>query len=91
VPGPELADGAHALAWIRAERDTLVTCLDSAARAGDHAQVVQLTAAVAELLRRDGPWSDAVTRNAAAAHAARQAGDRAGEAAARHRLGPRGG
>jgi DNA-binding SARP family transcriptional activator/tetratricopeptide (TPR) repeat protein len=87
VPGPELADGAQALAWIRAERDTLVTCLDSAARAGDHAQVVQLTAAVAELLRRDGPWPDAVIRNAAAAHAARQAGDRAGEAAALHRLG----
>ena len=84
VPG--LPDQAHALAWARAERANLLACLDYAGRTGQHARLVALTAAMAALLRQDGPWSEAIARHLAAIDAARQAGDRAGEARARYDL-----
>ena len=79
---PDLAGGAAALAWLRAERGSLLACLDYAALAGQQARLVALTAAVAGLLRHDGPWTEAITRHAAAAEAARDLGDRPGEAGA---------
>ena len=79
---PDLADGEQALAWARAERGNLLACLDHVTRAGQHARVVALTAAMAALLRQDGPWAEAVTRHATAAQAARRLGDR-------HRRGQR--
>jgi tetratricopeptide (TPR) repeat protein len=84
---PDLPDRARALAWLRAERANLLACLDEVTRAGQHARVVALTAGLAALLRQDGPWTDAVARHAAAVQAARQAGDRAGEAGALLELG----
>jgi tetratricopeptide (TPR) repeat protein len=84
---PELPDTASALAWARAERASLLACIDYAAAAGDQARVVALTAAVAALLRHDGPWPEAIIRHAAAATAAAAAGDRAGQAAALNELG----
>jgi len=51
------------LAWLRTERANLLACLASTA---DPARIVALTAGMAELLRRDGPWSEALTRHAAA-------------------------
>jgi class 3 adenylate cyclase/tetratricopeptide (TPR) repeat protein len=78
--GPELPDSTRALSWARAERANLLACLDQAADAGQHAQVVGLTAAMAALLRYDGPWADAITRHAAAVHAAQRLGDRLAEA-----------
>ncbi len=84
---PELADDASALAWARAERTSLLACLDHAAAAGQDARVVALTAGLAGLLRRDGPWADAVTRHAAAAGAAQRLGDRRGQASALTYLG----
>ena len=57
-------DAGQALAWARAERASLLACLDHVTRAGQHARVIALTAAIAELLRRDGPWTDAITRHA---------------------------
>jgi hypothetical protein len=58
VPG--LGDASAALVWARVERDNLLACLNYAS-ADQHARVIALTAAVAALLRRDGPWPDAIT------------------------------
>jgi tetratricopeptide (TPR) repeat protein len=77
---PVLEDSGQALAWARAERDSLLACLDHANRTGQHARVISLTAALAELLRRDGPWTEAITRHAVAVQSARHLGDRPGEA-----------
>jgi tetratricopeptide (TPR) repeat protein len=84
---PDLDDDGQALAWARADRASLLACLDHAATAGQHARVIALTAGLAELLRRDGPWADAVTRHTAAAQAAQRLGDRPGQAHALNDLG----
>jgi DNA-binding SARP family transcriptional activator len=84
---PDLPDSPRALAWLRAERASLLACLDHAARTGQQARLVALTPGVGALLRRDGPWTDAVTRHAAAVSAARHLGDRPGQADALHTLG----
>jgi hypothetical protein len=52
---PDLDDDDQALAWARAERASLLACLDHAATVGQDARVIALTAAVAGLLRHDGP------------------------------------
>jgi tetratricopeptide (TPR) repeat protein/transcriptional regulator with XRE-family HTH domain len=85
VPG--LPDRTRALAWVRAERASLFACLDHATGTGQHARVVALTAAIAALLRQEGPWTDAISRHATAARAARHLGDRHGEAVALYELG----
>ena len=84
---PVLADRDQALAWARAERTTLLACLDQATEVGQHARVIALTAGLAGLLRHDGPWAEAVTRHATAAQAARQLGDRPRQAGALADLG----
>ncbi len=84
---PVLADREQALAWARAERASLLDCLDHAAATGQHARVIALTAALAGLLQRDGPWTDAVARHTAAVRAARHLGDRLGQANALTDLG----
>ncbi len=77
---PELGDVGHALAWARADRASLLACLDHATTIGQHARVIALTAALAGLLRHDGPWADAITRHTAAVQAAQRLGDRLGQA-----------
>ena len=84
---PALAGREQALAWARAERASLLACLDHATGTGQHARVIALTAGLAGLLRRDGPWAEAITRHTAAAQAGRHLGDRLGEANALHDLG----
>ncbi len=84
---PALADQEQALAWARTERASLLACLDHATGTGQHARVIALTAALAGLLRRDGPWADAVTRHTAAIQAARHLGDRLGQANVLNDLG----
>ncbi len=84
---PDLPDRTGALSWVRAERASLLACLDHATRTGQHARAVALTAGLAALLRQDGPWSEAITRHATAAQAARHLGDRPGEASALNDLG----
>jgi tetratricopeptide (TPR) repeat protein/transcriptional regulator with XRE-family HTH domain len=84
---PVLADGAQALAWARAERASLLACLDLAIGAGLHARVTALAAGLAGLLRHDGPWAEAIARHTAAIQAARHLGDRLGEANALSDLG----
>jgi tetratricopeptide (TPR) repeat protein/transcriptional regulator with XRE-family HTH domain len=84
---PDLDDDSQALAWVRADRASLLACLDHASSSGQHARVIALTAALAELLRRDGPLADAMIRHTAAAEAAQRAGDRLGQANALNNLG----
>jgi hypothetical protein len=84
---PPLDDAVQALAWARAERDNLLACLDHVTRDGQHARVIALTAALAELLLRDGPWTQAVACHASALQSARHLGDRPGQAGALTDLG----
>jgi tetratricopeptide (TPR) repeat protein/DNA-binding XRE family transcriptional regulator len=87
APVPALADREHALAWARAERASLLACLDQATSTGQHARVIAITAGLAGLVRLDGPWAEAITRHATAVQAARSLGDRLGEANALDDLG----
>jgi tetratricopeptide (TPR) repeat protein/transcriptional regulator with XRE-family HTH domain len=87
VAAPALDDARKALAWARADRDSLLACLNHVYQAGQYARVTALTAALTELLRRDGPWAEAITRHAAAAQSARDLGDRLGQANALNNLG----
>jgi tetratricopeptide (TPR) repeat protein/transcriptional regulator with XRE-family HTH domain len=84
---PVLAGREQALAWARAERTGLLACLDHATAAGQHARVITLTAGLTALLRYDGPWDEAINRHATAVQAARQLGDRPGQAHALTDLG----
>ena len=84
---PTWTTSEQALAWARAERASLLACLDHAAGTGQHARVIALTAGLAGLLRLDGPWAEAITRHTAAIGAARYLGDRLGQANALHDLG----
>jgi len=84
---PALADREQALAWARAERASLLACLDHVTSTGQHARVIALTADLAGLLRSDGPWAEAITRHTAAVQAARCLGDRQGQANALTDLG----
>jgi tetratricopeptide (TPR) repeat protein len=84
---PALVGRKQALAWARAERASLLACLDHATGTCQHARVTALTAALAGLLRYDGPWADAITRHTAAIQAARHLGDRLGQAGALSDLG----
>jgi tetratricopeptide (TPR) repeat protein len=81
---PELTSDGRALGWLRAERESLLACLASAT---DPRRVIQLTAALTELLRRDGPWTEAIGWHAAAAQAAAGLGDRLDQANALADLG----
>jgi tetratricopeptide (TPR) repeat protein len=84
---PPLRDNREALAWARVERGNLLACLDYAARAGQRARVVSLSAGLGALLRQDGPWTETSALHETAVRAARQLGDRPGEANALHELG----
>ena len=84
---PAVDDTGQALGWARAERASLMACLDYAAGTGRHARVIALTAALAALLRIDGPWADAITRHTAAIQAAQSLGDQLSEAGALNELG----
>jgi hypothetical protein len=48
---PRLASREEALAWARAERGSLLACLDHATATSQHARVIALTAALAGLMR----------------------------------------
>jgi tetratricopeptide (TPR) repeat protein/transcriptional regulator with XRE-family HTH domain len=84
---PVLTSREQALSWARAERTSLLACLDRAAAAGQHARVIAFTAGLAGLLGHDGPWVEAITRHTTAVQAARQLGDRPGQAGALTDLG----
>jgi DNA-binding SARP family transcriptional activator/tetratricopeptide (TPR) repeat protein len=70
---PEFADQDEAMSWMRVERGNLRACL---AGTNDPYRIVVLTAGCTELLRRDGPWTEALALHAGAARAAAHLGDR---------------
>jgi hypothetical protein len=80
TPVPVLDGREQALGWARAERASLLACLDYVVATGQHARVIALTTGLAELLRHDGPWGEALTRLATALRAARQLADRLAQA-----------
>jgi tetratricopeptide (TPR) repeat protein len=84
---PALDNRERALAWARAERANLLACLDYAAATQEYGRVIALTAGMAELLRHDGPWAEAIIRHDAALQAARHLSDRHGQADALTDLG----
>jgi tetratricopeptide (TPR) repeat protein len=59
-PSPFRPEGFPPLAWLRVERANLFACADAADDPG------RIVAGTAELLRRDGPWSEALIRHAGA-------------------------
>jgi DNA-binding SARP family transcriptional activator len=61
-------DVADPLGWLRRERSNLIACLDAT---DEPERIVALTAGIGELLRRDGPWSEALHRHEAAVRHAR--------------------
>jgi tetratricopeptide (TPR) repeat protein/transcriptional regulator with XRE-family HTH domain len=75
-----LADQDQALAWLRAERASLVACLDYATSTSLHARVIALTVGLATLLRQDGPWAEAIVRHSTALRSALHLGDRHSQA-----------
>jgi tetratricopeptide (TPR) repeat protein len=85
--GPDLASREQALAWVRAERTSLVACLDYATATARYARITALTAGLSGLLQRDGPWAEAIARHTTAAEAAQELGDRLGHADALNDLG----
>jgi tetratricopeptide (TPR) repeat protein/transcriptional regulator with XRE-family HTH domain len=84
---PELEDRDQALAWLRAERASLLACLDHVTHIGQHSRMITLTAGVAGLLRLEGPFADTITRHTAAAEAASHLGDPFRQANALTQLG----
>lgn len=82
-----LAGPVQALVWDRAERASLLACLDQATGTGQHARIIALTAGIAALLSHDGPWAEAITRHATALRSARHLGDRLDQAGALTCLG----
>ncbi|GAA2742345.1 ATP-binding protein [Kitasatospora cinereorecta] len=81
---PRMSDRARALAWMRAERGNLQA---AAARTPVPGRAIALSAALAPFLLQEGPWQQAIELHDAAAAAAREAGDRHGEAGALTDLG----
>ena len=65
---------------MRAERANLLACIEYSTAYGRPTSAVQLTAAMAELLRLDGPWQQAAALHHAAANIARRNNDRPSEA-----------
>jgi tetratricopeptide repeat protein len=62
-------------------------CLDHATGTCQHARIIALTAGLAALLSRDGPWAEAITRHATALRAAQHLGDRPDQVGAFTSLG----
>ena len=84
---PGMLNRTEAQAWMTAERANLLVCIDYSARRNEHSRVVTLTAAMAALLRRDGPWAEAIVRHTTAVKASHDIGDSLGQANALINLG----
>ena len=84
---PALADREQALAWARAERASLLACLDHATGTGQHARVIALTAAPGRAAAQRRPLGRRHHPPRCRGPAARQLGDRLGEANALNDLG----
>ena len=79
-PIPALADPERSRAWLRAERVNLVACLEHAEDRGLNTRVIMLSRGLANLLRTDGPWQQALAVHKAALAAAERLANRHSQA-----------
>ena len=79
---PQLSTPPQAAAWLETERPNLNAAVGYAAACGRSQQAVAIPAAVADFLDARGHWDQAAALHQTALTAARQAGDRPGQAGA---------
>ena len=84
---PDLSTLAQAAAWLEAERANLHAAADYAATRGCNRHAIAIPAAISSFLAVRGHWDQSAAIQHGALAAARQAGDRAGEAEALAELG----
>jgi tetratricopeptide (TPR) repeat protein/transcriptional regulator with XRE-family HTH domain len=84
---PDLPTLGQAAAWLETERPNLHAAVDHAAALGQHLYAVQIPAAMGGFLHERGHWDQATALHYTALTAARQAGDRVGQAGTLHELG----
>ncbi|MEV6341258.1 tetratricopeptide repeat protein [Nocardia vinacea] len=75
----DFGDQSQALVWMRAERANLLACVEFIAER-DPVRMVAITAVMAGLLDREGPWPLAARLHHRAANTAHRLGDRLEEA-----------
>ncbi|WP_433539249.1 tetratricopeptide repeat protein [Micromonospora sp. CA-249363] len=84
---PPVEQYPKALTWIRTERPNLHACLDHVTdTATQRVRIIAFTTALAQILRTDGPWLDAIHLHTIAAQTAETA-DQLGRANTLHDLG----
>jgi tetratricopeptide (TPR) repeat protein len=84
---PDLSTLERAAAWLEAERANLHAAADHAAAHGGPRHAVAIPAAMSGFLAARGHWDQSAALHQSAIDAARQAGDRLGEADALRELG----
>jgi len=84
---PLLSTREQATTWLETERGNLHAAAAYAGATGRVVHTIQIPAAVGGFLRAQGQWDQAAALHQAAAAAARQAGDRHGQALALQQLG----
>jgi class 3 adenylate cyclase/tetratricopeptide (TPR) repeat protein len=84
---PPLATSGEAAAWLEAERPNLHAAVGYAAAQEMPQQAIAIAAAMGGFLRARGHWDQAAEQYQTALNAARQAGDRAGQAGLLDELG----
>jgi tetratricopeptide (TPR) repeat protein len=84
-PAPDLSTRRQALAWMDAERPNLHAAVDALSDRAAYA--VAIPVVMHGFLRINGHWGEALTLHQTALAAARQEGDRLGEAAALANIG----
>ena len=84
---PELASSAEAAGWLDAERPNLQLAVGYAAGHGMPQHAIAIAAAMGGFLRARGYWDQAADQYRTALAAARQAGDRSGQAGLLDELG----
>jgi tetratricopeptide (TPR) repeat protein/transcriptional regulator with XRE-family HTH domain len=77
---PDLSALAQAAVWLEAERATLYAAADYAATRGHSRYAIVIPAAISGFLAARGHWDQSAALHHSALAAARQAGDRLGEA-----------
>jgi len=84
---PPVASPHHAAAWLESERANLQAAVGHAAAHGMPRHAVAIATAMGGFLRARGHWDQAAEQYRTALAAARQAGDRAGQAGVLDELG----
>jgi len=84
---PDLSTLGRAATWLGTERPNLHAAVGYATASGRTLYAVQIPAAMGGFLRERGHWDEAAALHQTALAAARQVGDRAGQAGTLHELG----